>query len=284
MSDEDKNAKPEDEQLDGKASDLAQDEEGADDDDELDGEFDSDLIDAARTVGLNPSDYDDEDELYRETQTKIRELETSSAPAGDSEADKALDLLALEVALKDKGDLDEGLVSALEKLAVDSGANFDKLVKQLEHRTAGDQALNKRVDQLTSSVSTLVAQNIQLRLDRWVGRSEDSQGYLGKGDTNELDTDGKHARRRRALVRRAQKIAGRQRGSFTMEQMFSKAFKKMQGDRKLSDKSGKTKEPTRLARASSSKSTDLVDSSGASEETMNREAADVVAKFRRNAK
>lgn len=281
MSDENV-GKPEDERNpEDEAKGSVEDEDG-DDDDDLDEEFDEDLVDAARVVGLNPDDFDTERELERETQTRVRALETSPAGAAtDTVEEKELNLAALEVALKNKDDLDEGLVAALEKLAADSGANFKKLVERLEARTGDEQALTKRIGELSRQVSRLGAQEVQHRLDDWIADSKSVQAYLGEGKTRNLDPDGKFARRRRALSHRADTIAGRQRGGFTMEQMFKRAFKKMHAVEK--DDPKKSKGATRMARASGSKPTDFSGGSDESPEAVKREAVDVVAKFRRNA-
>ncbi len=265
-------------------TELEPDDAELDDDEDLDDEFDEDLVAAAVSVGLTAADFDNEDELYRETESRIRKMESETATLEPVPREEELTLAALEVVLKNKDDLDEHLVAALEKLAATSGENFQKLAKRIESGRGGDPAIRKQLEQLSLTVRNLGAQNVQLRLDRWIGRAKDRQTYLGKGDTGELDADSKFARRRRSLTRRADKIAGRQRGDFTMDQMFAKAFKKM---RPGSSGSAESKKPdskaTRLARASGSKTTDLVGGGEQSEEAVRSEAADVVRKYKRNA-
>lgn len=255
-----------------------------DDEDEFDedDEFDPQLIETARTVGLNPDDFDNANDLYRETELRVAKMETTrNAPAGTEPEE--LKLAAIEVAFKNKDELDPSYVTALEKLAADTGQNFEALAKRLQAGTGGDKELRDGLKKLNQHVTLLGAQNVQLRLDRWVDRHADVQSYLGKGDTGELDPSDKFSRRRRVLTRRAHTLAARQRGDFTMEQMFVRAFKKMQGkggEPKKAAGSSKT-EPTRAARASGTTAADAGDNSP---EAANREAVDVVAKYRRNAK
>lgn len=262
-----------------------------DDDDDDDDEIDDDLVATARMVGISADDYDDQEELRRAIESKVSAVEQrNAAAAAAGEGPKKLELDALEVVLANKGDLDPGMVEALEKLAKASGANFERLAEQLTDRVKTDQDVSTRIDRLAKSVAALTDQNIQLRLDRWIGRQEAAQAYLGKGDTGDLDPDEKHAKRRRSLVRRADKIARRQRGNFTMEQMFTRAFKKMSpakagkapAGNKDNTKPAGSSDATRVARPSGSRTGDLVpEDTQQSREATLKEAASVVGKYRR---
>lgn len=269
-----------------KETDPVGDVEPDEDEDEFDDdEFDEDLVVAAKTVGLDPGDFENENELYRATRLELGKATREGAAEKSAEPEK-LELASLVVELANKGELDEGLVSNLEELAKATGENFSKLAERIQAGASGDQALTKRLDGMSAQIASLGAQNVQLRLDRWIAKNEQVQKYLGKGDTGDLNDDSKFVKRRRALIRRADR-ASHFSTNFTMEGMFSKAFKKMHtppADAK-GKAEGKEKEtvPTRMARASGSKSTDFV-SGDESEAAIRREAADVIRKCRRNAK
>lgn len=261
-----------------------------DGDDEENEEFDEDLVIRAKSVGLNPDNFDNEDDLDRETDALVNKKQ---AETGDVPADKeqeALAMAALEIILSAKGEeeLDPEVIKNLKELAKGSGENFKKLAERLRSGDADNRRMRGEIKQLVTAMQTLNAQNIQLAVDNWIRGHDEVQAYLGKNAMGDLDVDGKFARRRRSLVRKADNIASHQRGSFTTEQMLAKAFKKMQkpGTTKTKGKKAKTEEdtgPTQLARASGTKTSDLV-GSDPSREALDAEAAAVVGKCRRNSR
>lgn len=262
-----------------------------DGDDDAIEEFDPSLVTAAKSVGLNPDNFDSEDDLYSETEILVAKRETSALPAQPvDEKDEALQMAALEIVLSAKGEeeLDPEIVTNLRAIAKASGENFGKLVERLTSNNDVTAQLRGEVKQLLGAVQNLNAQNIQLGLDNWIRSHDEVQVYLGKSPTGDLEEDGKFARRRRSLVRKAHNIARHQKGTFTAEQMFGKSFKKMQKpgtEKTKGKKSEKTEdtEPTRLARASGTTTSDLV-GGDSSEAAMKAKATSVVAKARRNSR
>jgi len=277
---------PEDEakdetELDGEDTEQKEEDDGL----EEDAEFDPELIEAAESVGLDPDAFETERELQRETQTRILKLEAdlAKAPAVEKEDELVLAEIGVQLRGKENEDLDQNLVKNIEGLATTTKDNFDKLAKRINAPRTGDKELRQTVQQLTSAIRNLSAQNVQFRLDRWINKTPKLQTYLGDGDSGELDQDGKFARRRRSLIRRADKIATGRKGDFVMENMFAKAFKKMVPKSSATDKKTTESKSTRMARASGSSGKDQVDTSQ-SEASLKAEAAAVVRKFQRNAR
>ncbi len=251
--------------------------------------FDPALVTAAKSVGLNPDNFDDEDDLYRETEVLVAQREASASTAGQiDEKEEALEMAALEVSLSNKDDLDAGIVKSLEAIAKGSGENFTKLAERLQSGNTTTQQMRRDISALTQAVQGLNAENNRLVLNNWIRDHETAQGYLGKPGEGDLDPDGKFARRGRSMVRKALAISKHQQGRFTAEQMLGKAFKKMQKpgtEKTKGKKSEKTDdtEPTRLARASGTTTSDLV-GGDSSEAALKAEATSVVAKARRNSR
>ena len=256
------------------------DDDDVDDDDELldGGEFDANVIASARSVGLNPGDFDSEDELFRATETRIGKLEREYRSS-----DKPKDEFAFEdltPVLENKADLDGNLVGGFEKLAAATGRNFQKLLERIDS-APGRKEMEAQLETLSKSVATLSAQNIQLRFDNWVAGSSEAEKYFGKGATGGLNPAGKFVKRRKVCVREAHGMANRQRGDFTMEALFTRSHKKMTRKREPTQVSGDDGSPTRLARASEMKTSEHVGDKPATKESMKQEAVAIIDKCRK---
>lgn len=251
-----------------------------DGDDELlgDDEFDANTIASARSVGLNPQDFDSEDALFRATESRIGQLEKQYRSS-----DKPKDEFALEdltPVLENKSDLDGNLVGAFEKLAAATGKNFKALLERIDSSPAR-KTMEGQLETLSKSVATLSAQNIQLRFDNWINESSEAQKYFGKGATGTLNPAGKFVKRRRACVRNAHTMANRQRGDFTMETMFTRSHKKMTAKQEPTRVVAGEGGPTRLARASEMKTSEHVSEKAVTKESMKEDAVAVINKFRK---
>ncbi len=251
-------------------------------------EFDENLVIAAKSVGLNPDNFDNEEDLYRETEVLVIKKQAASVSDDVDDKQEALEMAALEVSLSNKDDLDAGIVKSLEAIAKGSGENFNKLAERLQSGNATSQQMRRDISALTQAVQGLNAENNRLVLNNWIRDHEKAQGYLGKPGEGDLDPDGKFARRGRSMIRKALAISKHQQGRFTAEQMLGKAFKKMQkpGTEKTKGKKSEKAEdtePTRLARASGTTTSDLV-GGDSSEAALKAEATSVVAKARRNSR
>ena len=242
------------------------------------GEFNADTISSARSVGLDPADFDSEDALYRATDTRLRAHETRLAASGEPAKDETI-LADLAFSLDNRSDLDPKLMAELDKLAATTGQNFKTLLEKLNN-SADRKGVDQKMDQMSKQIATLSAQNITHRLDAWIARSKDPkvQKYLGSELTGELESGSKYEKRRKALLSQSDAKARRQTGAWTMEGMFSGTLKKMTAKQTPTKVAESDSGPTRLARASEIKTGDVV---GAPEDdkSRNAEAAAVVAKF-----
>lgn len=254
-----------------------------DDDDDLEGveAFDPELVTLARAEGINPADYTNSEDLYKATESRIRVNELKNIGAKTTDEQKLV-MDAIDVALK-SDDVDPSIIKTFEEMASATGKNLEKLVAKLESRKDVDAAVQKQIEVLTNHIHNLSSQNTHLKLDNWISRHAEVHKYLGKDAAGEMATDSIESRRRRALISRATKTAEkitRQGGSWTVETLFARSYKAMTKN-KSSSSTGK-KEPTRVARASGTKTTDFVAGAETADDAATaREAADVVRKFRK---
>lgn len=237
---------------------------GEDDGDEGDDEeFDDEIVDIAATLGLNPDDYDSAAKLEKACWGEAKKQQDSSNAAALSASPKddkpTADELALEaynVELNDD-DFNPALRKELQKLSDTQTERFRAVLKELRAEHAKEiAALKDHVKYLGASTAAQAREGDSRRLEKWVRKSDEAKAYFGEGDTDDLDQNGRHARRRRALMNRAyrfQRTYPQDKPSPSADKLFDMAFAATPGGkRKRSAPSADAddrKSPTRTARA-----------------------------------
>ena len=266
------------------------DDDKESDDEESEPEFSSHLLTRARYAGVDADEFDNEDDLVEAVEEAIVRLKNSggkgASPSnhadGEGESDD-LTMEEIEIALKDE-DIDPSIVAELRKLNQVTQKNLRKLAERIKGRgDSGDAKMAGQVQALARQVGQLNAQNVAYRLDAWIADNDDVKAYLGEGPCHRMDNDSKEARRRRSLVKRADRLAATMtERDFKMEDAFEAAFALMRkakssAARKVTAKKG----ATRTVRASGSSSSELGGKSSHNEDQGKREAASFVREWRR---
>jgi len=234
------------------------DAELQEDDDLVD--FSPGLIQTAKLAGVDPDDFEDEDELAEAVGETITALRSKGvAELKDSKDDEVPDELLLdemEISLSDD-DVNADLLKTLRKMQEVTRGNMKKLADKIGVKKV-DKAMAQQIDHLERQVQGLNAQNIQLRLDGWIASDVEVQKYLGSKASDRLDLDSLYAKRRRALVKKADRLAATMpKKNFRMEKAFDAALAITTRSRKK----GKNQEPTATHRPGGRKETDDLGSS-----------------------
>jgi hypothetical protein len=229
-------------------------EDGEEEEDEEEDGFDEELIDIAATVGVDPGDFDSAADLEKacwkaaRSQTDAQNRKAGEENKSESTPEEiALDAYRLEL---NEETFDAALRTELQKFSDTQTERFKTVLKELraDHRKE-IAALQDQVRHLDQAATAQTRANDFRLLDGWIRGNEEARIYLGEGDTEDLDQDGRYARRRRTLRNRALRLQAtyqtQDKRAPSPKRLFEVA---LNAARKGKFKSSAHKTPTRTAR------------------------------------
>ena len=247
---------PSDQDVEDKVVDLEKTETDGDVDDG-DDEFDDEIVELAANVGVNPDEFDSlsklEEAVWGAAGKQKQALE------GDHKEKTTTDELALEayrVELNDE-DFNPVLRKELQKLSDTQTERFKAVLKDLRAQHAKEIAgLKDQVKYLGRATAARTREADFAKFDKWKAKSDEAKAYFGDADYDDLDRNGKFARRSRALVRRAyrfQETYPEEKPTPSPMKLFDMAYAATPGGKRRrsasSEDADTEKSPTKTARA-----------------------------------
>lgn len=269
------------------------DEEGLDEGLDDDPQPDAGVRQIATSLGVDPSNYDNADDLRDAIDLRIGAMNRGELTPTEK---KQVEFATLNFQADDPDKvLGAELHGGMDKLTKSLNETFAKVAAEFNSKPGAtiDPAVTKTLKEMRVAISNLNDRGITLTMDAWLARrSEAIREYFGTESMGELDPTGIHAKRRNALRTKAgtaadsETKAGR---NYTIERMLAKGMKGMKHFQKAKSTASRSRERapaddgegTALARGSGTSGKDY-GSSDSSAAALKRRAADVVGKHLRN--